>query len=194
MTDLKAAVAGGQYDYPRGIFFGGHGPSQLHRILIENLPRWVGEARSVLHLDFHTGLGPWATYRLLLDPQVKPRSGRVGPADVRAGARRPLRPGRDLAYPTRGDIGTWCRSLFPDRGYDYVCAEFGTYPPLRMIAALRAENQAHHGLSPDDPASLRAKRRLKEVFAPSDPAWRGKTVSEALDLLDQARDAVFKPG
>ena len=26
--------------------------------------------------------------------------------------------------------------------YFYLCAEFGTYPPVRMLAGLRAENQA----------------------------------------------------
>lgn len=190
MPALKAAVAGGQYDFPRGLFFGGHTPATCRRVLAENLPRWVGDASHVLHVDFHTGLGRWATYRLLLDPGVSPD--RVAWARRTFGAE--LVEHSDLsgvAYPTRGDIGTWCRSLFPGRTYDALCAEFGTYRPLRVLAALRAENQAHHGLPPGSPAYERAKRGLKEAFAPGDRAWRADSVAQAVDLLDRSVAAVF---
>lgn len=190
MPALKAAVAGGQYDFPRGLFYGGRAPSPCRLLLAENLPTWVGDAPHVLHVDFHTGLGRWATYRLLLDPGVSP--------DRAAWVRQTF--GADLversdpsgvAYPTRGDIGTWCRSLFPGRTYDALCAEFGTYPPLRVLAALRAENRAHHGLPPGSPALDRARRGLMEAFAPGDPAWRAGAVERAVDLLDRSVAAVL---
>ncbi|MCA1686236.1 MAG: M14 family metallopeptidase [Planctomycetia bacterium] len=191
MTDLKSAIAGGQYDYPRGVFFGGNGPSQLQAILSRNLPRWLGRARSALHLDFHTGLGRWGTYRLLLEPKVNPA--RVASVARTFGADRiDLSDPSGVSYPTRGDIGTWCRSTFPGCDYDYICAEFGTYSPIRVLSALRAENRAHHWLSAASPARLRAKRRLLEAFVPADPAWRKTTVSQALDLIGLARDAVFE--
>jgi hypothetical protein len=192
MPTLKAAVASGQYDFPRGLFFGGRGPSELRAILAANLPRWVGDAGAVLHLDFHTGLGRWADYKLLIEPDVAPERvewlrGLLGADKVEAGA------ATGIAYETRGDIGSWFRSALaaPGRRCDSLCAEFGTYTPLRVIAALRAENQAHHWLGPDHPASDRARARLREAFAPADRAWRDATVSRALDLIDRAAAGVF---
>ena len=66
MSTLRQAVAGGQYEFPRGLFFGGAAPSRTHEILRENLGRWLQGSRSVVHLDFHTGLGPKAGRKLLI--------------------------------------------------------------------------------------------------------------------------------
>jgi hypothetical protein len=182
MPDMKQAVAGGQYDFPRGLFFGGRRPSQTYRILADHLPRWVGDAATVLQVDFHTGLGRWATYQLLLDAGLGPRrfewlreqfGDRVQHSD----------PEGSIAYQARGGLGIWCRTAFPGRTYELLCAEFGTYPPLRVLAALRAENQAHFHAPPDHPATRRAKGFLKETFVPSSPRWRARAVAEGLEII-----------
>ena len=74
----------------------------------------------------------------------------------------------------------------PDCRYEFLCAEFGTYSSLRVLAALRAENQSHHWGTPDDPATVNAKAWLKEVFAPADPHWREATVFQGLALVRRA--------
>jgi hypothetical protein len=192
MPALKSSVAQGQYDFPRGLFFGGRGPSRLRQVLEENLPRWVADARSVLHLDFHTGLGPWATYKLLTEHEY-PRD-RVAWAREHFGVER-VEGGHPtgISYPTRGDIGTWCRTVFPGRCYDALCAEFGTYPPLRVVAALRAENQAHFYGRPDDRATRRAKRNLMETFVPASPRWRSRTVAQGLQIIRRGITACGDP-
>lgn len=185
MGELKQAVAEGQYDFPRGLFFGGHEPSNVQRILTTALPRWVGGASEICHVDFHTGLGDWGTYRLLLEE---------GEADAHVdwlkqhfGAEAVLVSQRNgHVYETRGSLGTWCQDLFRDRDYIFACAEFGTYAPLRVVEALRAENQAHHWGTTDAPATRRAKDRLKEVFTPADPAWRESTVAQGLEIIRTA--------
>jgi hypothetical protein len=191
MPALKAAIAGGQYEFPYGLFFGGHGPSKVHQIVAENLERWVGTARSILHVDFHTGLGRWATLKLLIDVGVEP--GHVDQLRREFGENLvehvdPL----GTAYDTRGDLGTWLRQALGDRDYTMLCAEFGTYPVWRVLAALRAENRAYHWLPRHHPKRLRAQRELQEVFVPADPGWRSFTLSQALQLLDHARSVVFR--
>jgi hypothetical protein len=179
---MKQAIAGGQFDFPRGLFFGGHRPSAAHRIVAGNLGRWIGEARRVVHLDFHTGLGRWGTYQLLLDPEIPP--GRFDWLRSRFGETvRDCDPVGGIAYQTRGDLGAWCRSAFPDRDYDLLCAEFGTYPPVRVLEALRAENQAHFWCRPGDAATARARRGLLDVFVPASPSWRGHVVAQGLEII-----------
>ncbi len=67
MPALKQAVVGGQFEFPRGIYFGGSGPSRTTRILTKHLGRWLEGCEDVVHLDFHSGLGRWGTYKLLID-------------------------------------------------------------------------------------------------------------------------------
>ena len=66
MPAIKAAVAGGQYEYPTGLFFGGHGPCESTRMIQDNIASWIGDARQIIHLDFHSGLGDFADYRLVV--------------------------------------------------------------------------------------------------------------------------------
>jgi Protein of unknown function (DUF2817) len=189
-TKLKRAIAGGQYDFPLGLFFGGHGPSTTRRLLEEQMPRWIGGAEHVIHLDIHTGLGPWGNLALLLEDCVT--ADRARWLADHFGRERVEWWDGPTSYPTRGGLGAWCQSTFADRAYDFLCAEFGTDSGSRVLAALRAENQAQHWGKPGDPATLRAKRRLVEAFAPADPAWREGTVSQGLATVRRAFEVGFR--
>ena len=189
MPAIKQAVAGGQYDYPKGLFYGGKTPSALYRVLQHNLAGWIGDATRILHVDLHSGLGRRATYKLLLDTQVSSTQFAWLCAWFGDHRMEQLASG-GMAYRIRGSLGGWCAQQLDTLDYTYLCAEFGTYSPIKMLAGLRAENQAHHWGQADDPASLRTKRRLKELFCPSSERWRHAVVIQCLQLLDKAVDAL----
>lgn len=181
---LRQAIAEGQYDYPRGLFFGGHGPSRTRGVLEEHLPGWLGPARRVIHLDLHTGIGPRASGALLLDAEAGPEERAWWLATFGPEAVHVATPG--FGYRARGGLGTWCRARFAGRAYAFATAEFGTYPALRVLAALRAENRAFLSLPAEAHATRRARARLLEVFAPSDPRWWDSTVPAAARWIDSA--------
>ena len=98
-----------------------------------------------------------------------------------------------IAYEVRGDLITWCcREIFAGRDYDGIAAEFGTYGPISVLSALRAENQAHHWGTPDSPPTRCAKSRLREVFAPESPEWRAETVAKGVDIVQRTIDDVHE--
>lgn len=187
---LKDAVAGGQYDFPQGLFFGGHGPEPTQELLRAHLPGWVGGAERVLHVDVHTGLGPWATYKLLVDllptdPRIQDLAAAFGDEEVEG-----WEPD-GVAYQVRGGLGPWCEELVgAGCRYDTLVAEFGTLPPLRVVEALHHENRATLHAGPDAAVTRRAKERLREVFAPSDRDWRRRCVLQGLRICDQALAAL----
>jgi hypothetical protein len=185
---VAQAIAGGQYEFPRGLFFGGDGPAEVVAILRDALPRWLGNCSRMLHLDLHTGLGPWGTLRLLADepltPQEREMAGKLGAAAVVEPDQVP-----SGFYQTRGSLGSWCRGVFADRRYLCLVAEFGTYGGYSVVAALRRENQAHHYCAADDPRRLAAKRRLREVFCPASVAWRERSGRQAMQLIRMAMTA-----
>lgn len=188
---LMQAIAGGQYDFPRGLFFGGQGTSETMQLLQQHLPRWLDGSRRVLHLDLHTGLGRRGDYKLLME---RPPS-----AEHLAWLHRHF--GADAvesndtgqtAYTTRGSLGQWCAASFPDRDYTYLCAEFGTYPPLQVIGGLRAENQAHFWDKPESANTRRVKERLKELLNPAAADWRDTVIRKSMRLVEQAVGALTK--
>lgn len=182
---LKNAVAQGQYAYPRGLFYGGHGPTTTQRLLGEHTAGWLEGAERVVHLDLHSGRGKFGDYALCVDmAPTEPRFrglARAFGADVVEG----FDP-NGVLYEVRGGLGRWLEALLPGTQYDCLLAEFGTYNALHVLAALRAENRAHHHAA-DRPALLRrAKRALFEAFCPRSPRWRRTVVARALGVIDSA--------
>lgn len=184
-ASLKESLVTGQFDFPRGLFYGGKGPCRTREIVERNFRAWIGDAQTVAHVDLHTGLGRWASCNLLIDyeptPAQRDRLDRwFGPGTYE---------GNDpngTAYRARGSFGRWCvaRNFAPV--YVFVLAEFGTYGGVSMIAGLRAENQAHHWADPGSIAARRAKERLRELFCPASASWRSRVVAKAVDVAEQA--------
>ena len=191
-AELKRAIVGGQYDFPLGLFFGGHGPSPARRLLEEQLPRWVGSAEVVIHLDVHTGLGRWGRLALLLEAR---RGARAGPMDGRGRSARGSSSAPAWGSRTRAGAA-WDRGARPGSPTGPITSSAPSSGPTRaskVLAALRAENRAHHWGRPDDPATLRAKRRLLEAFTPADPDWRASALAQGLAAVRRAFEAASRP-
>jgi hypothetical protein len=189
MPALKNAVAGGQYDYPKGLFFGGHAPSASYQVLDRNIERWVGPAERVLHIDFHTGLGKRADYKLFVDCAVdSPAASEL--RDWFGDDRVESWDTSGTSYTIRGGLGSWCKAKLGDH-YDVLACEYGTTNVINVIRALRAENRAHQWGRPDDASTVRAKKDLMEVFEPSDRAWRDAVVSSGVRVVQQAIDGIL---
>ena len=189
MPTLKRVVAAGQYEFPKGLFFGGTGPSKMHQLLEENMSRWLRGSDDVIHLDFHTGLGSKGDCKLLIDyPLTDHQRARLNES-FGAGSFESS-DSRSIAYDARGGFGRWCvsRNLAPN--YLFACAEFGTYGPIQVLAGLRAENQAHHWGTPAARSTLRAKRQLTELFCPSADNWRSLVLDRSVDLVKRAVQAL----
>lgn len=192
MQALREAVTTGQYDYPHGLFFGGVNPSRMQQLLGENLPRWLSGSRRVVHLDYHTGLGQKGACKLLIDHPVSEQRHDWLTDWFGADSFDACGP-NCIALEARGGFGRWCASRNPAADYLYACAEFGTYAPVRVLAGLRAENQAHHWGTPTAASTIRAKERLKELFCPADDAWRSQVIERSLELIQQAEQGLLAP-
>jgi len=185
MPALKQTVAAGQYEFPRGLFFGGFGPSQTHHILEANFARWLNGCDDVVHLDFHTGLGRWGEYKLLMDEPIDERQRlwmmRWFGEDVYQ-----VSDSQGIAYDARGGFGKWCVARSFAKRYLFTTAEFGTYSPLTMLTGLRVENQAHQWSEPHSRVNIRTKNRLRELFVPSSSRWRKAVLDRSFDLIERA--------
>jgi hypothetical protein len=185
---IKEAVASGQYEYPQGLFFGGDGPTASALILREHYASWTGDANNILHLDLHTGLGRFAEYRMLLESGV--------PAEDAAWFARVF--GRELvelgksdgtAYAARGTLGSWVTRHMSDRDVRFATVDFGTHGLVRVLAALRAENRAHHYQQRRTETAL-FKKELRECFCPACPRWRKQVITDGVAVLAKGIDAI----
>jgi hypothetical protein len=183
-SPLKQAIAGGQYDYPQGLFYGGAQPSESSQIILKHFPEWLADSEHVLHLDYHTGLGKWATYKLLVDPPLTVDQQQRAEAWFGASTLQAASPD-GIDYHTRGSFGTWCAYHNQNRNYLHLCAEFGTFWTLRMLSTLRRENQAYHWAIGNKNLFQTDSLLLKESFGPSSMRWQAKVLSLGQQVLFQ---------
>jgi hypothetical protein len=185
MPALKQAVAEGQYLYPKGLFFGGDKSARSTEIIKGNLLRWIG-GRSIVHVDFHSGLGKYARYTLLAPVSLS--SGELdiyrrifGAAIEVAGA------DRGIAYRMKGNLGQYISAVSGNPNYRFLFVEFGTHSAVRILGALRKENQAHFFTPQGSPARRRAKAELLECFCPASSGWRKPVLARGLEIIQAAQ-------
>lgn len=183
---LKAAVAGGQYQFPRGLFFGGAAECASTRVVKRHLEHWIRDAARVIHIDLHSGLGGFARHRLLLQEQTDAPAVAWYRETFGSDEVEPAAGSRDTAYDASGTLGGWAQWHLGASRYRFVTAEFGTHPIVRVLGALRAENRAHHFGQPHTRAFDHAKAELFECFCPRDPVWRETAVTQGLSLIERA--------
>jgi Protein of unknown function (DUF2817) len=185
LPKLKESVACGQYDYPDGLFYGGQQAGWSTHIAQKHCDEWLGSASRVVHIDVHTGLGAFGSYKLLVN-EVLPNDDLAWyQATFGVDAVESMAKPDGTAYQASGIFGTWMQKHFPSREYRTVGAEFGTYDVVRILAALRAENRAHHYASPAGVAYQQAKGELLECFCPSSMHWRDKLIESGVKIIEQ---------
>ena len=188
---LKETIARGQYEHPRGLFYGGKKPCASTKIVQDNCDSWLAASRHIVHMDLHTGLGPHGNYKLLLTESAHSERGDWYAETFGADHIEPLTKPDGMAYRVSGEFGPWMQHHFRTRDYRFAGAEFGTYDVIRVLAALRAENRAHHYCAPDSPDYLRAKEELRECFCPESPAWRKQVIDGGLRVVGQGVRALL---
>ena len=163
------ALAGGQYDYPEGLFFGGTGLQPELAAYRDWLRDRLCPVRDALVLDVHTGLGPRGRDTLIVEraDHTALLAGLRETPEVRLRAPR----GDDaLGYRVRGGLVNLMTQALPGARITHLIQEFGTLPLLRMLHALREENRAHlHGGSAEGRGAV-AKERLHQAACPISPA------------------------
>ena len=188
---LQQAIAGGQYDFPQGLFYGGDSTQESLRFVAEILADpWLHDAHTVLHVDLHTGLGARGSYEMLLDyapqsPEFAAFTRWFDPAHV-------VSDHADGAanYVAHGMVTQLIERLFASARTYTTVVDFGTAPPARILKALRAENRLHHHGSTNALRAARIRADLREAFYPSDIAWRDAILAHGRDIFTRLSGAL----
>jgi hypothetical protein len=178
MTALKQSFVGGQYEFPKGLFFGGkqmeEGARKYHAFLVERL----ASVEKAITIDVHTGIGKYGQDMLLVEPMDFEKLRRLFGERVTA-----LQPEQSSAYRIEGGIESMLFRVFSRRP-TFIGQEFGTYSGIRVLHSLREENRWHH--YGGGTLNHRTKLKIKEAFYPADESWRRVVLKRGSELLEQA--------
>ncbi len=184
----RQAIAGGQYEFERGLFYGGRALEEAPARFLAWAHDSLAHADRLLVLDLHTGLGRFGAQTLLAEPEVSAErvaqwARTLGASVVGGGGRSD-----PAGFAARGSLATGLRECLAEAQFDFFTVEHGTYPGLKVLHALREENRWHH--YGDGGLAHPAKRRLVEVFAPASARWREGIVAAGDRLVRAAVAAI----
>lgn len=183
---LAQAIAAGQYEFPKGLFYGGREREPSLVIFAKLLadPRFA-KVQRVIHLDLHTGLGRYGDYQLLLEespnsPEFEFFTRAFGTHVVKSD-----HASNATHYSAQGILSTLTHQVFPNAFTLATTLEIGTLKPSTILRILRAENRVHHYGAGRSGDATRIRALLREALAPSDPAWRAAVIAGGRRVFTQ---------
>lgn len=177
---FQAALTGGQYTHPDGLFYGGRAPAWSNRIWRGILRRYCQRAERVVVIDLHSGLGPRGVGEAICvsDEDEYRRARALFGDDVtwtgNAGAVS-SRVGGSLVHGAREELGG-------DR-LTMIGLEYGTYPIPQTLEALRAETWVSARGDPCSAHGRRLRQALRDAFYIDEPDWQQAVLARFFSLM-----------
>lgn len=184
----QTAVSSGQYQYPEGLFFGGHAPTWSQVALRHALRAHARRCTRLAWIDFHTGLGPSGVGERIFACRND------AAALVRARAWwgpgiTSIYDGTSTSAPLTGLMWLAADQECPQAEYTGIALEYGTVPVTEVLDALRADQWLENHPEADTLAPARRaaiKRQVRDAFYTDTDAWKRQVLAQGLACAHQA--------
>jgi hypothetical protein len=187
---FQAAVAGGQYTYPDGLFYGGQGPTWSNHILRAILHKHGAAAKRVAFIDIHTGLGPEGYGEpISIDAPQSPSFKRAQAwwgNDITSTVS-----GTSQSPPIAGALLGGAQQSLPHAEVTAIALEFGTTDLVEVLGALRGDNWLYarglpSGLTLASPLAKEIKKNIRNALYVDTDSWKEKVFARTADFTLKA--------
>lgn len=174
---LQAAVSGGQYSHPDGLFYGGAVPTWSQQTLRRVLRQHAGRCRLLGWIDVHSGLGESGVGERIFacrdDDAARHR------AKAWWGTRITFtQDGSSTSSDLHGNLWRAVYDECPQAAYAGITLEFGTQPTEVVIAALRYDHWVARQRQRLDARVDEARAAMRQAFYTDTPAWKQAVVAQ----------------
>ncbi|MGA0600554.1 M14 family metallopeptidase [Caulobacter sp. KR2-114] len=182
---LQAAMSGGQFSHPDGVFFGGAGPTWSRRTQTEIYRAHLSKAAKVGIIDFHTGLGPWGFGEQIV--VARPETADFARARSWYGsAITSPSAGTSTSADITGDGLSAAPQILSNAQVTGMALEVGTRPIADVTLALRADAWLHAHGDPTSPQAAPIKRQIRDAFYGDADDWKGMVAGQSMLVCRQA--------
>ncbi|HEX4181966.1 MAG TPA: M14 family metallopeptidase, partial [Caulobacteraceae bacterium] len=185
MMAMQQAVSGGQYSHPKGVFYGGAGPTWSRKTQTAIFEHYLKGSARVGIIDYHTGLGPWGYgEQIITDAVGSPgydRARRWYGAAVTSPSS-----GTSTSADIVGDGLAAAPVLLAHAEVTGVALEVGTHDTMTVINALRADAWLHAYGDPTSEQGRAIKTQIRDAFYGDADDWKGMVAGQSLLAVKQA--------
>ncbi|MCJ8276477.1 MAG: DUF2817 domain-containing protein [Bdellovibrionales bacterium] len=179
---LTQAIVGGQYQYPKGIYFGGKNLEPNVAIIAKEFKRVGSHYKKIFHIDLHTGYGERGRLHYLINQSAFDNS--PGVQKIFEGYELDTGSKEDF-YETSGDFTTFTTELFPDKSVIPMTFEYGTLSSQTILGSFQSlkriifENQGFQYGYIDEASKTRTEEQFMDMFNPSSEEWRTRVLQKS---------------
>ncbi|RVT53491.1 M14 family metallopeptidase [Rubrivivax albus] len=189
---LQAAITGGQYNHPQGLFYGGRAPTWSQQTLRHVLQDHGRRCARLGWIDLHTGLGPNGHGERIFaggnDEAVLARARAWWGEAVTS-----IYDGSSTSALLSGLMWLSADQECPQAEYTGIALEYGTVPMPTVIQALRADQWAENHPEIDPALRQRLRRQVRDAFYTDTPAWKAQIVAQGLEAARQGVTGLAAP-
>ena len=187
MPVLRQAVLQGQYQFPKGLYFGGNKAEPQITLLKPVLDSICAPYPTVAHFALHTGFGARGVMHLF--PNPKEGKVRVHMENLFEGYQIDWGDSGDF-YTVTGDFVNFVNQVNSDKLFIPMALEFGTMDSQTTMGSLKSiqimilENQGmQHGYKGEQDKVL-ATLDIIEMYYPSSNDWRSYVIEQSNDFFE----------
>jgi predicted deacylase len=178
----------GQYEYPKGIFYGGKEPQTETLQLQKLVKRFADNASDIYLVDLHTGFGEKGKLHFFGSENMQAPEKVDLMNMVFKDHKIETSQDKDF-YATTGDFADWLTTAYSNKKIIPMSFEFGTMDSQTLSGGLKSlwttvlENQGRHlgFLSPEDEKISRGD--FEALFNPQSPEWQMKVLKSGSEAL-----------
>jgi hypothetical protein len=184
LRGAQAAIQGGQFTHPDGLFYGGNEASwsnrTLHKILRDHVS---SDITNVAVLDLHTGLGP-SGYGEPIHLGTS-QSFERAKAWFGDGVKNPAM-GNSISAMVTGSLAQAITDALPNSQVMYLALEYGTIAAQDVLTALRADNWLHAVAKGQSALACSIKQEMRAAFYVDTPYWKAAVYGRFADFVLRA--------
>jgi hypothetical protein len=182
---LQAALTGGQYNHPKGVYYGGNAPSWSHQTLVNFFKQTCDNIEKLVTIDMHTGLGPFGHGEVL--SEAAPGTPHfIRQTEIWGDEVRSTKDGSSVSADLYGTMDSALERVFADIWSASIAIEFGTIEPMNVFLATQASSWLHCYGDPEEPDSEAIRSASRAAFYPETDEWKSMVWTRSHDVIGRA--------
>jgi hypothetical protein len=183
MPVLRQAILQGQYEFPKGVYYGGSAPEPQIKSITPFIKNFSDGYPLVMNIDLHTGYGERGTLHLFPDP-MKDKKIKAMMEKVFDGYSIDWGDSKDF-YTVTGDFPGYLAKIITTGAFLPMTFEYGTLNSQTTVGSIKSlhttilENQGFNFGYKSDKDKNEVRKNFREMYFPSSPAWRTKVISDS---------------
>ena len=189
MAALQAAISGGQYRHPDGLFYGGRSPTWSQQTLRMVLRQHASRCKLLGWIDLHSGLGDSGVGERIF--AARDEGGARHRAQAWWGNRITFTDdGSSTSSDLHGNLWHAAYDECPQAAYAGITLEFGTQPTEAVLQALRYDHWSARRRLPHDGHTVLAGAAMRHAFFTDTPEWKQAVLAQSRAAAVQAIDGM----